>query len=334
MRFILKIPLLIVLLLMMSNVFSQEKKGSFIKQVSLYHENDAFFAPKNQDDNYTAGLRIDVVTKELKFWQPFFKLKANDSKYYSHINFGFQSFTPTKISATEVLRDDRPYASYTFLSLGRTQLFKNTAFYSELSIGALGLPLTEKAQIYIHKNNFLGTERLVPRGWDNQIEDGGHLAINYKLNYLYAYNDWVSNNFVIPSIRFSSNLGNYTTDFYVGTQLSFFNINYTSSALNFNEIVAFKKFKTNKTRFNLFIEPGLRWNLYNATLQGALFSDNSVYTVDRSEISNFLFDIHLGVNLNIKDVIILKYTLTRRTQEYSYGENSHWWGGFGLGVRF
>lgn len=323
-----------ILLTTTISVFSQKEKESFVKQASFYHENDAFFAPKNEDDNYTAGLRIDLVMREFKFWQPFFRFNAENSKFYNHINFGFQSFTPRNIAAKEVLRDDRPYASYTFLSLGKTQLFKNTAFYSEFSIGALGLSLAEKAQEYIHQAKFINSDRPIPQGWGNQIENGGHLAINYKLDYLYAFNDLVSGNFVIPSVRASTNFGNYTTDIYLGAQLSFFNINYTSSALNFNEIVAFKNFKKNKTRFNLFIEPGLRWNIYNATLQGALFSDHSVYTVDRDKIRSLLFDMNLGVNLNIKDVLVLKYTLTRRTQEYSYGKSSHWWGGFGLGFRF
>lgn len=314
--------------------FSQKVKSPFIKQASFYHENDAFFAPKNTDDNYTAGLRLDVVTKDLKFWQPFIILKSEESKMYNHFNFGFQSFTPRKLATKEIQKDDRPYASYTFISLGRTQLFKNTAFYSEISIGALGLSLAEKAQIYIHKKHFLGTDRPIPLGWENQIQEGGDLVLNYKMNYLYAFNNTVYGNSIIPSMRVAVNLGNYTSDIYVGGQLSFFNINYSSSSLNFNEIVAFKDFKRNKTRFNMFIEPGIRWNLYNATLQGAMFSDHSVYTVDRSKINSFMLDVNLGMNLTIKDLVVLKYTLTRRTQEFSFGKKSHWWGGFGLGIKF
>ncbi|NIJ45992.1 hypothetical protein FHR24_002470 [Wenyingzhuangia heitensis] len=325
--------LISITLLSTGNLLSQNKGDSFIKQASFYHENDAFFAPKNTDDNYTAGLRLDVVTKELKFWQPFFKLTGKNPKYYNHFNFGFQSFTPTNISNSEVITSDRPYASYTFLSLGRTQLFKNTVFYSELSIGALGLPLAKRAQIYIHKKKFLGTDRPRPMGWDNQIENGGSLAINYKVNYLYVFNDAISHNYVIPSIRVMGNFGNYISDLYVGTQLSLLNINYSNSSLNFNEKVGYHHKRNGKTRFNIFVEPGFRWNIYNPTLQGALFLDNSVYTVDRSKINSFLFDVNLGMNLIIKDVLVLKYTLTRRTQEFSFGKQSHWWGGFGLGIK-
>lgn len=327
-----KNTLLLIFCFLSFSLQSQEDRNNFIKQVSFYHENDAFFIPTNSDDNYTAGLRVDVVTKNLNFWQPFFKFKANNAKYYNHFNFGFQSYTPRNLATTEIQREDRPYASYTFVSLGRTQLFKNTAFYSELSIGALGLPLAEKAQVYIHKQNI--TNRPIPLGWGNQIENGGHLAINYKMDYLYACTDFISGNFLIPSIRFSTNFGNYTTDAYVGMQLSLFNINYNSSALNFNEIVAFKNYKKAKTRFNVFVEPGVRWNLYNATLQGALFSNNSVYTIDRSKIRSLLLDINMGMNLTLKDIIVAKITLTRRSQEFNYGKDIHWWGGFGFGIKF
>ncbi|MGY5351202.1 lipid A-modifier LpxR family protein [Wenyingzhuangia sp. IMCC45533] len=313
------------------NISAQKKDNSFLKQLSFYHENDALFFPKNLDDNYTAGLRLDAVTREIKMWQPFFKLKGDNPKYYNHINVGFQSFTPRNIAAREIQTDDRPYASYVFLSLGKTQILKNKVFYSELSIGVLGSSIAEKLQIFVHERDF--TQRPIPKGWDNQIEDGGSLAVNYKLNYLYVFNNLVSDNILIPSLRLESNIGNFNTDVYVGAQISLFNINYKNLSLNYNGRVGFNDLRENKSRFNVFIEPGLRLNIYNATLEGALFSNDSVYTIDRKNTNKFLFDMNVGVNWIIKDCLVLKYTLTRRTQEFSKGKKSHWWGGIGIGVK-
>lgn len=305
-----------------------------IKQFTIYHENDALFPVKNGDNSYTGGLRVAFVTDEIPIWQPFIKLERENSKFYNFFNVGFTSFTPKDIAAPEIQFGDRPYASYTFFSIGRIQLYDRAALYSELSIGALGLDYAEKAQTYIHENKFLGSDRPVPRGWGNQIENGGSLAINYKVDFLHIIKNVFNTNVIIPSYRVAANLGNYISDVYVGTQLSFFNINYSTAALNFNEVLTFKKQYKRKTRFNLFIEPGLRWNIYNATLQGALFSDNSVYTIPRDQVRTFALDLNLGANLIINDMFVLKYTLTRRSQEFSEGKFSHWWGGLGLGAQF
>jgi hypothetical protein len=99
------------------------------------------------------------------------------------------AFTPRDIVSSEPVRNDRPYGSVLYLGsryisvIGATRSIKPYSITSELNIGLLGTHVGNAVQSYIHERNLAGNIRPVPRGWGNQISNGGEPTAMYRLQY-------------------------------------------------------------------------------------------------------------------------------------------------------
>ncbi len=95
------------------------------------------------------------------------------------IELGVALFTPDDLAASEPVTDDHPYACLPFLGSSRRDIgpAAGVAYHSTLLIGVLGTDLCEHAQREAH--DLVGDPR--PRGWDNQISEGGELTARYSL---------------------------------------------------------------------------------------------------------------------------------------------------------
>jgi hypothetical protein len=91
--------------------------------------------------------------------------------------------------------------------------------------------------------------------------------------------------------------------------------------------------RTSNWRFNLFLEPQIRFAGYNATLEGLMFKDEkSVRKILPSDVKRILFEMNGGLNLQIYDVLYLKYMVFARSREYEGGKPIHLWGGITVGL--
>jgi len=104
---------------------------------------------------------------------------AQISPNSAQIEYGFYAFTPDELSESEPIHDDRPYASLIFISSshGRYQETGEVSWQSSLTVGILGLDITGDIQEGVHSL----TDSTKPRGWDNQISDGGEPTARYSL---------------------------------------------------------------------------------------------------------------------------------------------------------
>ena len=134
-----------------------------------------------------------------------------------------------------------------------------------------------------------------------------------------------------------ADLGNYMINLQGGLKFDLFNYrmgylqdyNPSLPTIMFNETSAEKK---RWLRFNFFVEPDIRFAAYNATLEGLMFNDHSIYKIDHKDVNRILFEISGGLNVLLWDVVYLKYTLWGRSQEFSGGKSFHSWGGVTLGL--
>ncbi|MET0987129.1 MAG: lipid A deacylase LpxR family protein [Steroidobacteraceae bacterium] len=94
---------------------------------------------------------------------------------------GFIAFTPKDLKTSTAMQDDRPYASLFFASNGRMSVAvdQRSAWFSSLTIGALGLPLAKDLQNGIH--SVVGSDQA--RGYSHQISAGGEPTARYALAY-------------------------------------------------------------------------------------------------------------------------------------------------------
>ncbi|MEP7095405.1 MAG: lipid A-modifier LpxR family protein [Flavobacterium sp.] len=328
--------LLILMFFCSLNASSQGTSGF---QVLLTTDND-FLGIDNKDENYTGAAKIELLTPEIKWkWLPFYKFKQ-DSTVLSIQRFGFggTAYTPQDIAASEVVTGDRPYASLTFFSFGNVTYnnSKKIILQSDLIIGSIGSSGPGNVQTYIHKNHWFGTDRPEPQGWGNQIGFNGSFIVNYntQLEGLIKINENKSDfQWIIPYWVAKADLGNYMINLQGGLKLNLLNFNSGAFQDYIAELPTIMR-ETNKKknfRFNFFVEPSFRLAAYNATLEGIMFNDNSVYKIEHSHVNRLLFEINSGINVNIGDFFYAKYSFYGRSKEYDGGKYFHTWGGITVG---
>jgi hypothetical protein len=328
----------IVLTLLFPIVMLSQGKEGF--QTLLSVDND-FLGVNNKDENYTGGAKLEVQFPALKFWQPFYKFKNENCIQINRIGFGGTAYTPQDLVSIDVVSGDRPYASLLFLNFGLNSydLINSQSIQSELIIGNMGSSAPGNAQAYIHENKWFGSERPVPLGWDNQIGYNGSFILNYNLRYLKSLKFFSTNsnsndfNWVQTNLVGKFDLGNYMINLQGGFKLNLINLNSTILNDYYPNIIGFVPVESTykKVRFNVFIEPNVRIVGYNATLEGLLFNDKSIYKIEHSDIRRVLFELNTGFNLQLFDMFYFRYSFFGRSQEFEGGKPFHSWGGITLG---
>ncbi|NBA87704.1 DUF2219 family protein [Emticicia sp. CRIBPO] len=170
--------------------------NKLIKGINIYHDNDFLFIKPlsvlNNDRDYTGGIRIEVTTDQLKM--RFLSEIFEDSKFFNNSNvltyqslfFGVEAYTPYIRFGQEeaTLRDsvyyvDRPFASFQYFGRTRYRLHYTGKWRlrNEMKIGWIGKDLGKKGQDVLHRDITIASTHV--EKWDNQIGDGGRLAINF-----------------------------------------------------------------------------------------------------------------------------------------------------------
>ncbi len=302
-------------------------------------DND-FLGIKNKDEDYTAGAKLEVLTPGVNWkWIPFIRFKRDSSNIIHRFSFGGGAYTPQNLASKSIVVGDRPYASLTYLTLGTVSYSFNSAFRgnisSEIMIGLIGAPGPGNVQSYMHENNWGGTHRPIPKGWNNQIGSGGSFVASYAIRAQgligHAQKDkgiqlkWMDPNWVAKA-----EIGNYMSNLQGGLRINLLNVG-MGSLQDYNPTVAVNK-KNSWVRFNLFVEPTFHLVLYNATLEGLLFNDHSVYVIPHANINRTIFQLSAGFNLILADVLFFRYTMYGRSQEFTGGKSYHSWGSMTVGA--
>jgi hypothetical protein len=166
--------------------------------VRVQLDND-LFAGREQDRDYTGGFAVTAsgpLARE-SVLSLASALESVDRWTSGHIDgthsavahqVGVMAFTPGNITAARPLRDERPYASLLFVSNGRIRVEDDgrTAWFSSLTVGALGLSVSKHLQNAIH--DAVGSPEA--RGYDHQISAGGEPTARYTLARQYL---WIAN---------------------------------------------------------------------------------------------------------------------------------------------
>lgn len=190
-KFMKLLPLVVIAL---SPLFclADEARPRFCDTLNLYLENDLF---GETDRHYTNGIRFSCVSPDLSSYLddpslPAWVRKTNRKLRFFHglkddedlqrnlrLSVGQLTFTPSDKHASELLRDDRPYAGYLYLGFAYHLRNDEQLDTLEMNVGMVGpYSLAEQSQDFIHDIRAIDKFQ----GWDNQLHNELGLQFVYE----------------------------------------------------------------------------------------------------------------------------------------------------------
>lgn len=156
------------------------------------------FSPDN-DQNYTMGFGFGYSGPNLNrahFLRPLNWVERKIRKWSGltdkdvvfdispNLSLNGTAFTPDDLRATEVIKEDRPYAFLLSLSTKKFLLIEKSGklpslLTTEFALGVLGLNLGKAVQTAIHRGMNDGNTKdpYLPEGWHHQISNGGEFTL-------------------------------------------------------------------------------------------------------------------------------------------------------------
>jgi hypothetical protein len=218
-------------------------------------------------------------------------------------------YTPDDLKTTEVVKDDRPYASYLMLGQRKISLYQSKLIkiQSEFKIGLLGkFSGGETIQNGIH---IILPPSEPANGWHNQINSD--LAINYfaEIEKGIVHNNAFELNVIATAafgVPYTQMEGGF--NFRAGRFLDYF----ASTGIS----------NQNDYQLYFFADFRSQFKIYDGTIQGGLFNKPSIHVLDN--ITHWIAMAKGGVTFSVKN---FKFDLGAQyiTPEFS-GGRSHAWG--------
>ena len=174
-----------VLLITCPVALAGDSKGS----LSVAFENDLFGA--GTDQHYTHGTEITYVSDT--YHPRWVTAVADGLGLYDEgddLRFawalGQQMFTPSDLSRTDLIENDRPYAGWLYASVGTTIDSQprdsiRTIDKLELLLGVVG-PESRAEQVQHSVHKLLDSAE--PRGWDNQLHNEATVDVQYQREWI------------------------------------------------------------------------------------------------------------------------------------------------------
>jgi hypothetical protein len=255
----------LMILLTSMAVFSQKKPV----ELGVVLENDLYTSSIN-DKYYTNGFEI--------FYR--FLTKNQNSKINKKIlefKVGQYIYNPQTINADDFYVNDRPFAGYLFGKIGFLNYYgSENVLKLNFQFGFVGQnAFGQETQSIFHKT--FGYKKV--RGWQYQINNA--LSVQGNIFYSQSIISAAKNlNFDLNLVG-ETNFGTTNTGTSIGfitriglkKLLPIYNSNLYNAALNTD-----KKASELERELYFYINPNLNYQLYDATIQGSLFKNDSPVT--------------------------------------------------------
>lgn len=216
-----------------------------------------------------------------------------------------EGYTPTSLRNEKARPNDRPYAGLTYFGLRTTSLssWLSGRLTTEYIAGFIG-PASggKQEQTYIHRE----TGNIIPQGWDDQIANDLLLNVNARYDIgLY------STRFINIEAGAEARLGTFRTRAGLNSSISI-GLLESSPTQRRSAIIALR------------IQPQAYVAIYDATLLGGVFNDNSPYTIPYSAFAKTVGRFTVGLDGRLGR-FGLSFEHTYTTREYA-GAQPHAWG--------
>ena len=277
--------------------------GQKTMEIGLVSDNDLYTSPVH-DRYYTNGI---------EFFCRF--LVNSDSekleKLIAEVKAGQYMYNPQSVAAANINVNDRPFAGYLFAEIGANAFYKSQNILKiNFQAGIVGKEsLAEDFQESLHK--LLNYPAV--RGWEHQIRT----TFGFQANAFYVHKIFKERykEKVDLYLQADVNAGTIWTGISAGPMmrislkrllLPIYDSNlYGASVSN-------KTQETNEQReFYLFINPNVNYQLYDATIEGSMFNNDSPVTFP---LVPWRFNAEVGVKYR-KNNWNLSYAFNYRSKE-------------------
>jgi len=331
------LPVLIIISLLFFSITAVAEDNPWTH--TFFFENDLF---SGTDSNYTNGVKYSLISPDLSPHAPDGKLprtvmenihsipfiRESSAEFTHKVEFslGQNIFTPADISRTDLIKNDRPYAGWTYISTSyhRTNSRKKIKYFMdtvEIQLGIVGPgSYAEQTQRLVHEIRDLQR----PNGWDNQLKNEPGLAIIFERKWLFHPGN--AGTFGYSLITHTGGaLGNVYTYLNSGGELrAGWNIP-ADFGVSLIRPAGSTRLSIGKD-FSLygFAAVNGRIVLHDIFLDGNTFTDS--HSIDKN---NAVADIAAGIAINFENVIFT-WTQVLRTKEFKGQEDTHSFGAIAI----
>lgn len=289
-------------------------------EIGFVTENDLYTSPVN-DQYYTNGFEI------------FYRYLGNTknekiAKRITEFKVGQHIYNPQSAAAGEIQYHDRPFAGYLFAEACISTFYKNeNVFKVTFQVGVVG-PESQAQQVQEGLHTIFGYHTV--KGWEYQIATIP--AVQGSIFYSHKILKETLGNKADFNLQGEVHTGTVWTGASAGVMarislkgllLSIFDSNLHNAALNHNKD-AYKE----QRELYLYVSPKLNYQVYDGTIQGSLFNDNSPVTFP---IIPFRFNAEAGIKFRYNNWS-LYYSFNYRGKELSNNVISgYYYGSVGIG---
>lgn len=290
----------ITILLVSAATFAQKPS-----EIGLITDNDLYTSPDN-DQYYTNGLEV------------FYRYLGNHkspkvAKRITEFRIGQYIFNPQSVKVADINYHDRPFAGYLFAEAGINKFYLNEdVLKMNFQVGIMG-PGSGAQEVQEGLHNLFGYHKV--RGWEYQI----HRALGLQAQAYYSKK--VLGNKFREKIDFyavgevnagtiwnSITIGAMSRISLAGLLLPMYDSSLHGAALDRDT----DKYKGRRELY-LFASPVVTWQLYDATIEGNMFNDDSPVTFP---LIPFRFNAEVGVKYR-RNNWDLSYSFNYRGKELS-----------------
>jgi lipid A 3-O-deacylase len=238
------------------------------------------FGVVTDNDLYTSLKYDRYYTSGLEFYFRYLNKTTNPSvnKRITEFRIGQYIYNPSTRNADNPVDNDRPFAGYLFGEAGMDWFYHNeSVLKSSIQLGYVGPnSFSEETQRLIH--DIFGYKKVL--GWQHQIRNT--LAVQTGLLYSVkvlpqAFSDvdfHVQADFNLGTAFTGATLG-WLTRIGLEQLLPIYDSNMHGASIN-----AKKDVYKDQTEKYIYVMPAINYQLYDASIQGSLFNDESPITYD------------------------------------------------------
>jgi lipid A 3-O-deacylase len=277
--------------------------------LSLNIDNDLF---DYQDWYYTSGQQLEfynpaISRSPLSWILPSLPGSIN----YFSISIFQNLYTPTHLTWNSVVYGDRPFASFFCLGHNKYSLNANRRMRME---SAFDLGVIGPNALGMQAQNVFHTE--TPVGWKYQVAND--VVVNYSIEFEkgFYHSDRVDMAFIAGG-QAGTLYDNLSGSFFL--QVGKSNGRYSALFQTTSYEAPFKK----RIRYYFNLELENKVVLYDATLQGGMFSHNSVYTISDQDVKRYVFTGRAGAGIGL-GIYSMEIEQNFLTSEFDGGKHHFW----------
>lgn len=304
----------ILLLFISINIFSQQNKDIFSKEIGVTSENDSYMLAGN-DGYYTNGLELYLNWKSQK---------SNDSLRINTFSVGQSLYNAKNGNYSKIENIDRPVTAYLYITYKQTRFRHNKDMIKwSISAAAIGpLAIGKQTQELLH--HILGMYN-PKEEWEFQLKNS--VGVNGEITW--SKEIPLRHDMEIQTIA-GARAGFFFNNVELGTLFRWGKYN-TNAYTSFWNTLLNAKDKQSRKEFFFYYQPSLLVYAYNATVQGGVFrNDKGPVT---GKLNPFLYHQKIGV-IKTWNRCSLNLAVNYQTKETSLQEKTQWYGTINLKYLF